>query len=123
MRSSEPVDAGATRAPATTVGPGSVAAASTLHRPTDPIRITLTATDDAWVAADADGRRVVYRVLNANEQVTVSASTEVRLRIGNAGAVLVAVDDEPAVAAGAPGAVRTIGLTRAADGSIARALR
>jgi cytoskeletal protein RodZ len=98
---------------------GGSSAAAVKKTASDPIRVTLTATDTAWVDARVDSRRAMYRLLNAKEDVSLTGN-RISLRIGNAGAVLVSVDGERAVPSGELGKVRTMEIARGADGRIAR---
>ena len=70
--------------------------------------VVLEAAAPSWVAASADGRRVVYRVLQPGERETVRATREIALRVGNAGALTWTVNGEDRGAMGAPGAVRDV---------------
>ena len=77
-----------------------------------PLRVALTATRQVWVTAHADGARVVYRLLETGEQVSVSGTRQVTLRVGDAGAVLASVNGSPARPLGGSGEVRTLSFGR-----------
>jgi hypothetical protein len=80
--------------------------------PGDPVKLTLTATARVWVTADVDGERILYRHLESEERVDLAASSRIRVRVGDAGALLVALDGAAPVAAGPRGQVRTLQFTR-----------
>lgn len=76
-----------------------------------PLTITLEATAPSWITATADGRRVLYRMLQPGEHEAIHAEQSIRFRIGDAGAVRWQVNGRPAAIMGAPGEVRTVVVT------------
>ncbi len=50
------------------------------------LSLEIDATGPCWISARADGRLVVYRLLEAGEAVTVEANDELVLRVGDPGA-------------------------------------
>jgi cytoskeleton protein RodZ len=76
------------------------------------LELALTATDQTWLAATADGKRVVYRLLQPGEHLVLEAAEGVSLRVGNAAALDYTINGRPGIPLGAPGAVRTLLLTR-----------
>lgn len=100
-----------------------VAAASPADAPpvvTEPVAaiaagelsILLEATGPAWVAASADGARVVYRLLQPGERETLRGTREIVVRVGDAGAVTWSVNGEKRGIMGRPGEVRDVSLSR-----------
>jgi cytoskeleton protein RodZ len=81
--------------------------------PQDPpaLRLHLAVSAECWISAEADGRRVLYRVLEANEAIVIDASTSISLRIGNAGAITYSINDLPARRLGAPGQAISLNFT------------
>jgi hypothetical protein len=73
--------------------------------------VTLQLERPSWVAATADGRRVIYRVLPSGDTQTVRASRDIVLRVGDAGAVRWSINGRPAVPMGAFGEVRNVRVT------------
>jgi len=65
-----------------------------------------------WVTATADGKRVIYRLLQPGERVTVEARNEVSFRVGDAGAFDYSINGAPGKSPGAPGEVREFQITR-----------
>jgi cytoskeletal protein RodZ len=61
----------------------------------DGLVVEVQATDASWLAATADGRQVVYRVLNPGERVDLRINSEAVLRIGMPGNVLVTINGSP----------------------------
>jgi Domain of unknown function (DUF4115) len=60
-----------------------------------------------WVAAVADGRPVVSRLLAAGERTVLRGAREVTLKVGDAGAVRLQVNGETGRRLGGPGQVVT----------------
>jgi cytoskeleton protein RodZ len=75
------------------------------------LRLRLAASAECWISAEADGRRVLYRVLEADEAILIDASTSISLRIGNAGAITYSINDLPARRLGAPGQAISLNFT------------
>jgi transcriptional regulator with XRE-family HTH domain len=82
---------------------GAPAASPAAVRPVDPppaardtsgggLVVEVQATAASWLAATADGRQVVYRVLNPGERVDLRITREAVLRIGMPGNVLVTIN-------------------------------
>jgi cytoskeleton protein RodZ len=75
------------------------------------LTVELEATGRVWVSASVDGRRILYRTLNAGDKETVRADREIAIRVGDAGALRWRINDRPATVMGARGAVRSVRLT------------
>lgn len=73
----------------------------------------IEAVDVVWIAARADGRRVVYRLMRPGERVSFHARDEILLRVGNAGALRYSINGRDGRPLGDRGAVRTVRITRA----------
>ncbi|HXH06261.1 MAG TPA: DUF4115 domain-containing protein, partial [Vicinamibacterales bacterium] len=80
--------------------------------PIEALACDLEAVDVVWVAARADGRRVVYRLLRPGERVSIRAQEEIRLRVGNAAALRYAINGRSGPPLGRPGEVRTLRISR-----------
>lgn len=80
--------------------------------PIEGLELELTATGETWLAATADGTRVVYRLLRPGEHVALEATDGITMRIGNAGALEYKVNGRPGIPLGGPGSVRTVQVTR-----------
>ena len=72
-----------------------------------PLTIGLAARRTAWIRITADGRVTAERTFRAGETQLISASKEISIRAGNAGAVTVAVGGRQPVALGREGDVVT----------------
>ena len=93
-------------------------------QPAQGLTLDMRAKRDVWVAATADGQRVIYRILKAGEHVTVTARGEINARIGDAGAFdysLNGVEGQPLGSAAevrdiliTPGSFRTFKVVRPA---------
>ena len=75
------------------------------------VTISLEATGPSWVSASVDGRRVVYRTLQAGEREVLRARREIAIRTGDAGALRWQIDGGPVSAMGTAGQVRTARIT------------
>ena len=87
-------------------------------KPTPPAavhRLTLIvrATRDCWVTASADGNRVIYQILPAGSERTLTGSRELHLRAGDAGALHLTLNGRDAGAFGQSGEVRQARITPA----------
>lgn len=86
------------------------APAPTPARP-DTLTLDLRATRAVWVAATADGEKVVYRVLQPDERVKVIAHQEIAARIGDADALEYTLNGAPGIKLGTASEVRNIRIT------------
>jgi cytoskeleton protein RodZ len=92
-------------------------AAAPAGRP-EAVAVTLIARAPVWVSGTSDGERVIFRTLEAGERVALSARDELELRVGDAGALDLAVAGQAPQVAGRVGQVRTV-IVRRQDGRIA----
>jgi cytoskeletal protein RodZ len=72
----------------------------------DGITLSLTAQADCWVLAEADGQTVLNRVLASGESETFEARGQIVLSVGNAGGLVLKVNDRPGVSLGKSGEVK-----------------
>jgi cytoskeletal protein RodZ len=79
--------------------------------PAAPIVLSFTMNRACWVTASADGKRVVYRTLQAGEQQTIPAQQDVTIRFGDAGAVSWTLNGRQGTPLGGNGAVRDLHIT------------
>jgi hypothetical protein len=79
--------------------------ATTVATP-DGLVLTLTAQQDCWVQAQADGQNVLNRVLAGGETATLEAHGQIVLSVGNAGGLVFRVNDRPGVPLGKSGEVK-----------------
>jgi len=94
------------------VTPAEGPAAAVVPATEAPIVLTVTSRAGAWVELWVDDVRVLSRMLEPGEQTTVRAARVVVLAAGDAGAVSFTLNNRPGIALGAPGAARTIRITR-----------
>lgn len=76
-------------------------------------KISIKATDVSWVTACADGAKVLDTLLTKGYAGEIPFSRQATIRFGNAGAILLALGNQPAAKLGQPGEVRTIKATPA----------
>ncbi|UKP00146.1 helix-turn-helix domain-containing protein [Nostoc sp. UHCC 0870] len=91
--------------------PSSVTAeSSTLPNSTDNsnLTVTLELQGDSWLQVTADGKTEFVGNLTKGERRTWAAQKELTVRSGNAGAVLVGVDNQPAQPLGGQGEVKQV---------------
>ena len=86
-------------------------AAGTVPSADAPLELDVEATRACWVTASADATRVIYRVLQPGERVQARGRV-LTLRVGDAGALRLTVEREPAKPLGASGEVVTVRITR-----------
>jgi hypothetical protein len=75
--------------------------------------LTLTARRECWIATHLDGSQDMQRMLKPAETIILYAHDEAVLRLGDAGAVSVLINNRPARPLGADGEVTTQRITRA----------
>ena len=95
-------------AQSTTPAPAEPAAtnpAATLH-------VSMTASENNWVRAWADGKEVMTRVLNPTLTKTVEAVDEIRIRTGDAGSLEITLNGKALGPIGPRGQVRVVQVTR-----------
>jgi cytoskeletal protein RodZ len=73
-----------------------------------------------WITGTADGRRVLYRLVNAGERITLGADRELAFRVGDAGAFVYSLNGREGVPVGDAGAVRSFVITRGTASSFVR---
>jgi cytoskeletal protein RodZ len=75
------------------------------------LRLELRPRGPCWVSASADGRLMVYRLMQPGEHVTVDARDEIVLRVGDAGAFAYLINGVPGRPLGRSGQVVTLRIT------------
>jgi DivIVA domain-containing protein len=79
----------------------------------DGLVITLTARRSCWVNTTLDGGQRMERLLQANETIILRATSEAVLRVGDATALAVLINNQPTRALGTTGEVVTVRITPA----------
>jgi hypothetical protein len=87
------------------------AAAPTSPAATTPLNLTFTVTRPCWVAATTDGQRALYRIIDAGEHQTLTATRQIAVRFGDAGAVSWKINGRDGGSLGGSGAVRDLTVT------------
>ena len=97
----------------TAEGPSDAATPAAMgpHTTTAPLRIELAASDWCWVAAETDGARVMYRLVEPGERVVFEGQRMISLRLGNAGAVTLSINNGPLRSLGGAGEVAELEVT------------
>lgn len=75
------------------------------------VKISLTAHARAWIRIDADGKTAFMGTLTPNETKEISASEQIRLQTGNAGALTVSLNGKTLDSLGGLGQFRELRLT------------
>jgi cytoskeleton protein RodZ len=78
---------------------------------TAPVQIEMTATDSCWVAAETDGERVIYRLVEPGEHVLLEAQQRIVLRLGNAGSMTVSINGGVGRSFGGDGQIVNLDIT------------
>lgn len=106
------ISAAPEQTPASTPEAGLAAPATTpAANPNVPVYVTLSASEDVWVSAVADGEQRFAAILAADETRIVEAQSGVRLVVGNAGGLSVSLNGKPIGELGPRGQVRVVQLT------------
>lgn len=79
--------------------------------PDSPLVVDVTVTRACWVSASADGERTVYRILHPGERIQARGRV-LTFRVGDAGALRLSLDGQPARPLGASGEVVSVRITR-----------
>lgn len=93
------------------VPPAQVSALSTSQA--SGLTVTFIANRDCWISITTDEGTPSERLLKPSETITVRARDAVTLKVGNAAALSVLINDEPAAPLGVEGQVVTRRITRA----------
>ena len=101
----QPLSATPEQAPA--AAPANAPAAN----PNVPVHVTISASEDVWVSAVADGEERFAAILGPDETRTVEAQSGIRLVVGNAGGLTVSLNGKPIGELGPRGQVRVVQLT------------
>jgi len=75
------------------------------------LRLEMQINGPCWVAAETDGDRVVYRLMEPGERLVLEAEHAISLRLGNAGAVTLSINGSEERVLGGDGEVVTFELT------------
>jgi uncharacterized protein DUF4115 len=109
--------AGPVAAPAP--APATAAAPSSLIPPElEGLVLTLTAGRQCWVRTNIDGGQPLERLLKSGETIMVRATQEVVLRVGDAAALSLLINNKTAKPLGSAGQVVTTRITRANYGNL-----
>lgn len=92
--------------PSDRVFPAPTATPPAALSPTEGLVLEIVARQACWVAVQADGVRVIDRVLAQGETQRLNARRELVLSVGNAGGVAIAINGRNGVALGRDGEVR-----------------
>ncbi|MEM6753873.1 MAG: RodZ domain-containing protein [Cyanobacteria bacterium P01_C01_bin.38] len=80
-------------------------------KPIEGVKISLDVQDESWVRVITDGKKVFEGTLNKGDKKSFDAKEELVIRSGNAGAVLVSVNQKEPVPLGDPNNPKTVTYT------------
>ena len=80
-------------------------------KPAEGVKISLDIQDESWVRVITDGKRVFEGTLQKGDKKSFDAKEKLVIRSGNAGAVLVSLNQNKPVPLGAPGIPKTVTYT------------
>jgi cytoskeleton protein RodZ len=86
----------------------------------DTLTIEIRPARPLWVTATADGKRVLFRILQPGERVAVEARETMTFRVGDAGAFDYLLNGAPGKPPGRDGEVREFTITRATQREFSR---
>jgi len=115
--SNEPRTTGTTGVAA---APAAPAAPSPAPPAPEKLTIEIRPSRTIWVAGEADGLRVVYRLVEPGERVRAEARNELWFRVGDAGGFDYSINGSPGKPVGGSGEVREFRITRENVGSFHR---
>jgi hypothetical protein len=75
------------------------------------LRVTMTARAPCWVEVRVDGARALARLMQPGDTSAFDVRDEMEISAGNAGALAVTINDQPARSLGASGEVLTVRIT------------
>jgi len=78
----------------------------------DNIRVAIRADNVCWVSGTADGRRVIYRLLNAGDDAEIRADADLVLRVGDPSALRLTINGGAGRLLGRAGEPVTVHVTR-----------
>jgi len=78
---------------------------------TSPVEVTLEFQDKSWLRVKADGKTVFTGILSKGERKTWTATKDLTIRSGNAGAVLVSENNQQPKPLGTVGSVKQVTFT------------
>ena len=104
----------------TATGAAPAVQATTGAAPSDSLNIVIRPTRRLWVTGSADGKRVLFRMLEPGEQVTLEARDTLTFRLGDAGAFQYTLNGVPGKPPGRDGEVREFTINRANQRELAR---
>src|SRR5262245_53092430 len=88
------------------------AGATNAARTHSPLKLEMTATEDAWVEIETDGRVSFAKLVRAQQMLSFEASERIRMLTGNAPGLELLFNGEPVAANRAKRRVRTLEFTR-----------
>ena len=83
-----------------------------LNTPRAAIRLELQIVEKVWIRAVADGERVLEGVFQPGDVRPILADNHVKMKVGNAGGVLLGFNGEAAIEIGPRGHVRSLEVTK-----------
>lgn len=78
-----------------------------------PLRVEIAASDWCWIAADTDGKRVMYRLMEPGERAVLEGQRVIALRLGDAGSVTLSINEGASRSFGHEGQVVELEVTPA----------
>lgn len=76
------------------------------------LQLELQSRGVCWVSAIADGRLVIYRLMQPGERATLDARDQIQLRVGDAGAFAFVINGAPGRPLGRPGEAVSLRITK-----------
>jgi len=99
-------------APASVMTSGTATAPLATNEQADDLRVDIRADNDCWVSGTADGRRVIYRLLNAGDDAVIRAAADLVLRVGDPSALRLTINAGAGRLLGRAGEPVTVHITR-----------
>ncbi|MGB3760622.1 MAG: RodZ domain-containing protein [Rivularia sp. (in: cyanobacteria)] len=80
-------------------------------KPIEGVKVSLDVKDESWVRVITDGKKVFEGTLQKGDKKSFNAKEKLEIRSGNAGAVLVSVNQNEPVPLGTPNSPKTVTYT------------
>jgi len=99
-------------APAPVMTSGTATAPLATNEQADDLRVDIRSDNVCWVSRTADGRRVIYRLLNAGDNAVIRAAADLVLRVGDPTALRLTINGGAGRLLGRAGEPVTVHVTR-----------
>ncbi len=83
--------------------------------PVESVELTVSLNDESWVRVIVDGKTEFEGILTKGDKETWTAKEQLSIRAGNAGAVMISLNQQEPKSLGAPGAVEEVTFSKSSS--------